>query len=109
MNMNTARYRVDIPCHIVVYLDNNFAVTSHDLDLETVNTHGWQESDITAPDSVPEIIDYWTDTEIPAVVSDPSDIWGLWHNAFNYARGLYVHHASKVIRVGSALEDKEPF
>lgn len=105
MNNNTARYRVDIPCYIVVYLDNDLRPVSHDLDID--------QAILYPNEGIPTVMDFWDrNSDTPKIITEISEALDEYNNALDYARGLHIHHARQIMNVGSVkdlLDSKEPF
>jgi hypothetical protein len=84
MSRNTVRYKVEIPAVIVVRLDKNLSVISHQID-----TNVYTE---------PTVVDY-ASTAGAYTLDDPEaeDPWG---NALTYAHGLRVFNYKQLMDLG---------
>ena len=105
MNNNTARYRVDIPAYIVVYMDNDLRPVSHDIDID--------QAIMYPNDNTPTVIDFRDKNgEMPKVFTDIRESLDEYNNALNYARGLLLISARQIVQASSPYElmdNGEPF
>jgi len=100
--MSTTRYRVDIPCFITVYLDENLAIADHEMNIEDAYRY--------VQDHEPCVVDYWDpNTEGGKVITDIREALDVHNNALNYARGLHLLDGRVVSESNINLPVKEPF
>lgn len=84
MNKNTVRYKVEIPAVIVVRLDKNLSVISHQIDSNVVVD--------------PAVVDYAS--PVAAYTLDDPEAEGPWDNAVAYANGLRVFNYQQLVSLG---------
>lgn len=104
------RYRVEIPAFVVVYLDDNLRVNSHDLDYETPNAYVTPSCNPEGEDFMPVIQDYWQrNGELPVFITDIREAIDVWQNAYNYTKSLRLVSPLQILSGEDILASEEPF
>lgn len=102
INSDSTRYRVDIPCYITVYVNNNLSIVDHEMNIDDAYRY--------VQEHAPSVVDYWdANTEGGRLITDIREALDVHNNALNYARGLHLLDGKQLSEGKYSVPSEEPF